>query len=99
VWGLPRFRDFFSMSECRDLLFHVQEHQLDLPGIAAMLQAVGLTSLGLSRHLDRSAVLAYRRMFPGETPGADLLKWHALEERHPEMFRGMYPLWCRLPPG
>lgn len=97
LWGLTRSRDFFSMSECRDLLFHVHEHQFDLAGVLKLLEETGLECLGLSKQADRSALLAYRRMFPGEAPGADLRKWHALEERHPEMFRGMYPVWCRVP--
>ena len=28
-----RFSDFYTTSECRDLLFHVQEHQLTMPPI------------------------------------------------------------------
>ena len=35
--GSPRSPDFYSTSACRDLLFHVQEHRLTLPQIAAFL--------------------------------------------------------------
>ena len=38
--------DFFSTSECRDLLFHVQETQLTLPGTQ---QAAGGEGFGVSR--------------------------------------------------
>ena len=34
--GIARYYDFFSTSECRDLMFHVQEHRLGLPAIAAL---------------------------------------------------------------
>ena len=43
------FRDFFSVSECRDLLLHVQEHQFDLTEVATMLRAVGLEFLAFTR--------------------------------------------------
>ena len=33
--------DFFSISECRDLLFHVQEHNLSLPQIADFMAQTG----------------------------------------------------------
>ena len=33
------FNDFYSTSECRDLLFHVQEHRMTLPQIKAFLVA------------------------------------------------------------
>jgi SAM-dependent methyltransferase len=95
--SLLRSRDFFSMSECRDLLFHVQESQFDLPAIARMLEELGLISVGLSRHAERAAVLAYRELFPGDHSMTDLMRWHAVEARHPELFRGMYPVWCRVP--
>ena len=39
-------RDFFTTSECRDLLFHVQEHQFTIPEIAAFLRANGLRFIG-----------------------------------------------------
>jgi SAM-dependent methyltransferase len=88
-------RDFFSMSECRDLLFHVQEHQFDLPEILSMVANAGLTVLGMSKDIPRSAMLAYRRMFPEDPARTDPLRWHAVEEQHPELFRGMYRVWCQ----
>ena len=39
-------RDFFSTSECRDLLFHCQEHRFTLPQISAFLAESGLAFLG-----------------------------------------------------
>jgi len=95
--SLLRFRDFFSMSECRDLLFHVQEHAFDLAEIAAMLEEAGLSALGLSRQIERAALAAYRGLFPEDPAHADLLRWHAVEERHPEIFGAMYAVWCKAP--
>lgn len=95
--GLLQSRDFYAMSECRDLLFHTQEHQLDLPRIASLLAAQHLSPLGLSRHLPRTCMLAYRRTFPNEESMTDLLKWDAVEAKFPAMFRGMVFVWCRRP--
>jgi 2-polyprenyl-3-methyl-5-hydroxy-6-metoxy-1,4-benzoquinol methylase len=93
--SLIRWRDFYSMSDCRDFLFHVQEHQFDLPQISAMLRDHGLTVLGMSKQLPRHAVAAYRQMFPRDETMADLQKWDAVEARYPETFLGMYQIWCR----
>ena len=45
--------DFFSTSACRDLLFHVQEHQLTLPEIKVFLSQNRLEFLGFesARHV------------------------------------------------
>jgi 2-polyprenyl-3-methyl-5-hydroxy-6-metoxy-1,4-benzoquinol methylase/Tfp pilus assembly protein PilF len=95
--SLLRWRDFYSMSDCRDFLFHVQEHQFELPQIAPMLRDHGLTVLGMSKQLPRHAVAAYRQMFPRDETMADLQKWDAVETRYPETFLGMYQVWCRKP--
>jgi 2-polyprenyl-3-methyl-5-hydroxy-6-metoxy-1,4-benzoquinol methylase len=95
--SLLRWRDFYSMSDCRDFLFHVQEHQFELPQIAAMLRDHGLTVLGMSKQLPRHALAAYRQMFPRDETLADLQKWDAAEARYPETFLGMYQVWCRKP--
>lgn len=46
--------DFWILSECRDLIFHVEEHRFTLLGIGAMLEAcrLGLLGLELERSLD-----------------------------------------------
>ena len=40
------FSDFFTTNECRDLIFHVQEHQMTLPEIKAFLAENGLQFTG-----------------------------------------------------
>jgi 2-polyprenyl-3-methyl-5-hydroxy-6-metoxy-1,4-benzoquinol methylase len=93
---LLRYRDFFSMSECRDMLFHVQDHEFSLPQIGQMLREHGLTLLAVANP-SPPAVLAYRELFPEDRSMADLEKWDAVEQRHPQAFPGMYQLWCRFP--
>ena len=41
-------RDFYTMSECRDLLFHVQEHCLTLPQLKDNLRELDLAFIGFS---------------------------------------------------
>jgi len=104
VLGLPpdaplrqllRWRDFFSLSECRDLAFHVQEHEFRLPAAAAMLRNAGLEVLGLSRRLPPGALQAYQARYPGDQDAADLERWDKIEESHPNLFAGMFHLWAR----
>ena len=93
---LQGFIDFYSMSMCRDLIFHVQEHQFRLPQVVAMLREQGLTVLGMS-DLPRNAVAAYCRMFPGADVTADFQNWDAFEAQTPETFMNMYQVWSRRP--
>ena len=55
---LSQSRTFFSTSECRDLLFHVQEHRLTLSQIESFLADCGLKFIGFE--LDRSVLHQYR---------------------------------------
>jgi SAM-dependent methyltransferase len=89
--------DFSSTSECRDLLFHVQEHQLTLPVIADWLRLLGLTLVGLD--VPAPVRAAYRRRYPEDRPATDLGRWHAFETDHPNTFRGMYQFWLQRAKG
>ena len=60
--------DFFSTSDCRDLLLHVQEHGTTIPAIKEFLQANGLEFLGFE--LDARVLRTYAMRFP-EDSGAD----------------------------
>ena len=44
--GVIYLNDFYSLSDCRDLLFHVQEHGLTLPQIGDFIRASGQRLLG-----------------------------------------------------
>ena len=46
VKGLQATAISFSISECRDLLFHVQERQFTIPGIASFLEEHKLRFIG-----------------------------------------------------
>ncbi|WJR81330.1 class I SAM-dependent methyltransferase [Bradyrhizobium sp. NP1] len=85
------FPDFYTLSECRDLLFHVQEHQFEIPEIASFLAAHRLNFLGF----ETSSIDAYRQRFPEDGSAADLERWHIFETERPATFRGMYQFWVQ----
>lgn len=87
------FRDFFGMSECRDLLFHVHEHRFTVPQIKKALNTLGLTFLGFS--VETSIAHQYHAMFPEDTSRTDLDKWHVFETTYPDAFGGMYQFWVQ----
>ncbi len=94
LYALRVSNDFYSMSMCRDLLFHVHEYQYRLPQISAMLDAAGLAVLGLT-HLPRQAVALFRRMFPDDPLMRDFTNWDIYEAEYPDTFNGMFHIWCR----
>ena len=85
--------DFFSTSACRDLLFHVQEHQLTLPEIKAFLSQNQLEFLGFE--LAGHVLQHFRQQFPFDRTMIDLDLWHIFETENPLVFAGMYDFWIR----
>jgi tetratricopeptide (TPR) repeat protein/SAM-dependent methyltransferase len=80
--------DFYSTSDCRDLLFHVQEYQHTLPEIAGFIAAENLTFLGFQLH--PRVLLGYAAAHPDDPAMTDLARWDAFEAAHPEVFASMY---------
>ena len=85
--------DFFGISTCRDLLFHVQEWQTELSTIDAFLRDNGLTFLGFET--DNATLQAYRRRFPGDPAATNLSNWQAFENDNPDTFSRMYQFWIQ----
>jgi SAM-dependent methyltransferase len=85
--------DFFSISECRDLLFHVQEHRTTLPQIKGFLAAHDLQFLGFE--LADPLWRAYGVRFPADPARTDLDHWHQFETENPRTFAGMYQFWVQ----
>ena len=88
-------RDFYGLHECRDLLFHVEEHRYHVPELGEMAASLGLQFLGLV--VDP----ATRRRCAARLQGAepDLAAWDAFEREFPDTFAGMYLFWVRKPAG
>jgi len=88
--------DFYTLSSFRDLVFHVQEHVLDLPDIAAAIAELGLEFIGFI-HPHATVHAAYRARFPNDPDATDLAHWDAFEADNPDTFAGMYQFWLRKP--
>ena len=87
------FNDFFTLSECRDLLFHVQEHRMTLSQIKDFLAANGLTFLGFE--IDFRTARKYAARFPADKAMTDLDCWDQFEQDHPYTFASMYRFWVQ----
>ena len=85
--------DFFSISACRDLLFHVQEHRMTLTGIAAFLRKNNLVFLGFE--IDDDTLHAYKQRFPDDHAATNLSQWQTFENENPDIFFGMYQFWIQ----
>jgi SAM-dependent methyltransferase len=90
---VARAGDFFSMSECRDLLFHVQERRLTLPEIKSFIAENGLRFIGFE--FAPQLMQYYRSIFGGDRFMRDLDRWHAFETENPDTFAGMYQFWVQ----
>ena len=91
--GITKFHDFFSTSECRDLLFHVQEHRHSIPQIGAFVRQHNLSFIGFE--LDATLLQAYRTAFPNDPAMTNLERWHSFESDRPDSFAGMYQFWVQ----
>ncbi len=89
---LRNFSDFYSLSEFRDLVFHVQEHRFNLPQIKNCLAELDLKFCGFEQP---PLIGQFKRMYPDDGSLLDLNKWHAFEENNPHAFSGMYQFWCQ----
>ncbi len=87
-------RDFFCLSECRDLLFHVHEHRFTLPQIKSALQSLKLEFLGFE-HTDQSMMRKFKETHPKKGALTSLSQWHRFQLENPDTFQGMYQFWCR----
>lgn len=80
--------DFYCMSGCRDLFFHVMEHRATIPQIAAFLRENGLVFLGFE--LDPQRLAGFRMKHPDRAALTNLDDWHAFEQANPDTFQRMY---------
>ena len=85
--------DSYHLSMYRDLLFHVQEHCFDMPGIKSALDTLGLEFIKFG--LPDNVWALYARKFPDDKDGRNLDNWHKLEVENPDIFTHMYHFWCR----
>jgi tetratricopeptide (TPR) repeat protein/2-polyprenyl-3-methyl-5-hydroxy-6-metoxy-1,4-benzoquinol methylase len=91
---LSMLRDFYGTGECRDLLFHAQEHRFALPQIQEMLGGLGLRFVGFL--LEPAVANLYAERYPDDRTMTDLNRWDAFEAEYPDTFAGMYVFWAQL---
>jgi 2-polyprenyl-3-methyl-5-hydroxy-6-metoxy-1,4-benzoquinol methylase/Tfp pilus assembly protein PilF len=92
---LGKLSDFYSTSNCRDLLFHVQEHRLTIDQVESFLAKFGLHFIGFQ--LDRRELHKYRERFPDDQSDTNLRNWARFEADNPDTFIGMYQFWIQKP--
>jgi len=92
---LSKVPDFYSTSDCRDLLFHVQEHRLTLGQVGSFLAEFGLQFVGFQ--LDPRVLNRYRARFTDDPSGTNLRNWARFEADNPDTFVGMYQFWIQQP--
>ena len=93
---LARYPDFFSTSELRDLLFHVQEHTFTLIEIKNMLNELDLVFCGFET-VDEKTKEAVSAGGGGSESLFSLDAWHNFEQLNPLYFSGMYTFWIQRP--
>ena len=86
--------NFYTLSECRDLIFHAQERRFTLPEIATALDDLDLEFIGFE-FLDSFHQQRYRERFPQDHEARSLENWHQFEVDNPTTFLGMYQFWVR----
>jgi 2-polyprenyl-3-methyl-5-hydroxy-6-metoxy-1,4-benzoquinol methylase/Flp pilus assembly protein TadD len=89
--SLSRSSDFFATSSCRDMFFHVQEHQTTIPAIKEFLAANDLAFLGFDGPMRGE----YAERFLADRAMTDLDCWHQFETERPTTFLTMYQFWVQ----
>jgi hypothetical protein len=85
--------DFYSLSDCRDLLFHEHELRLTLPEIKRFLGDNALDFIGWD--IEESLLAKYGEEFPNDKAKTNLNQWHAFEQKYPFVFAHMYKFWTQ----
>jgi Tfp pilus assembly protein PilF/2-polyprenyl-3-methyl-5-hydroxy-6-metoxy-1,4-benzoquinol methylase len=98
LYKITNFNDFYSTSECRDLLFHCMEHRFTLVQINKILTDLNLAFLGFEFpfvpvNIDTAKL--YRAHFPDDRKMQKLAWWDQFEAIYPDTFISMYNFWCK----
>ena len=90
---IMNWTDFYSMSMCRDLVFHVQEQRVTLPWIKFVLDDLLLCCLSV-RISNPVSKKEYLSMYPDDPGIKNLDNLHEYEKHNPTTFRDMVQFWC-----
>ena len=89
---IKSWRDFYSLSELRDLLFHAQEHCFTIPQIKDCLSRLGLDFCGFVAPPHITNAFLEKN---NQSALYDLDKWEIFEKFNPQIFSTMYQFWCQ----
>ena len=85
--------DFYSLSNCRDLLFHIQVHLFDLIEIKELLENNNLEFLGFE--VNQELINAFKKTYPNKEDIYSLPYWNEFELKNREVFSNMYHFWVK----
>jgi len=89
--------DFFSVANCRDLFFNVQEKCFTIPEIAYMLEKMGLIFRSFEFYGQWQVIQRFRDTYGRDAVIRDLDKWHSFEQIYPDTFLRMYEFYVQYP--
>lgn len=92
--GIQRSLDFYTLSEARDLVFHIQETTYTLAELKEIMDGLGVEFLRF-RFPNPKGYAAYKARFPDDPSMADFAKWDALEDEDEHLFSNMYQFICK----
>jgi 2-polyprenyl-3-methyl-5-hydroxy-6-metoxy-1,4-benzoquinol methylase len=89
---ISSFRDFYNLSEFRDLLFHASDRAYSLPVISDMLTEVDIKfcSFNLPKTTLEKIQIPEKSL-----TDLSLHEWHGLELTYSDMFKFMYDFYCQ----
>jgi 2-polyprenyl-3-methyl-5-hydroxy-6-metoxy-1,4-benzoquinol methylase len=91
--SVTQWEDFFTTSECRDLLFDVHEHRLTLHDIKTFLTENDAQFVGFI--LDASTRNRFAARFADPAALTDLDSWASFAAETPDAFPATYQFWLR----
>lgn len=94
LYKVTQSKDFYSTSDTRDLIFHVQEHCFMLPQLIKILDDLNLQFLGFAG-ISSLVKQLFSEKFPNDKTQTSLECWHDFETMHPDTFSGMYNFWVK----
>ena len=88
--------DFYTTSEFRDLLMHVQEHDFNIEEIKKLFsdkfKFCGFTFPDSTNNTIRNN---YKNLFPDDKTMTNLDNWSKVEDMDHDIFRSMYQIWLK----
>lgn len=91
--GIFASDDFYSMSGCRDLLFHAQECQYEPKELKALVDQNNLQFLGFI--IPETVRKDYLKEYPDDHRLIELDNWQSFEAKNPKLFAGMFQFYVQ----